>query len=222
MKNSIRLVLAVMFVTTVAQSAFGSSNCSGPPRGSWKMIVVIHKRRPGRRHERGLGKPTYAVSKVTGGQKIHVKLQETIYHPGHYRFALAVNSPTELPHDPEVTTRDTERGPQSVSATIQNPPQIPVLADGLFVHSTRPEAAKYERKFNYRTSTARSARCRLCSSWPSTGPTTPAVIRIITAPTCKLPPIRKSRWIKAGPPKDRKKRDRSLFASKVVSSGNTF
>jgi len=84
------------------------------------------------------GKPSYIVTKVTGGQKLHIKVQETIYHPGHYRVALAVNSPTELPPDPQTATRDGERGPISVSATIQNPPQIPVLADGLFVHSTRP------------------------------------------------------------------------------------
>jgi len=84
------------------------------------------------------GKPTYAITKATGGQKIHIKVQETVYHPGHYRVALAVNSPTELPPDPQTTTRDGERGPVSVSAVIQNPPQVPVLADGLFVHSTRP------------------------------------------------------------------------------------
>src|SRR5262245_58307740 len=59
-------------------------------------------------------KPSYAATKVTGGQKLHIKLQETIYHPGHYRIALAVNSPTELPKDPATTTRDSERGPWSV------------------------------------------------------------------------------------------------------------
>jgi hypothetical protein len=84
------------------------------------------------------GKPSYAVTKVTGGQTLHLKVQETIYHPGHYRVALAVNSPTELPLDPETTTRDGERGPIAVSAKIQEPPQIPVIADGLFVHATRP------------------------------------------------------------------------------------
>ena len=84
------------------------------------------------------GKPSYAVTKVTGGQKLHIKLQETIYHSGHYRVALAVNSPTELPKDPVTATRDSERGPWSVSAEIQNPPQIPVLADGLFVHAEKP------------------------------------------------------------------------------------
>jgi len=84
------------------------------------------------------GKTSYFISKAVGGQKLHIKVQETVYHPGHYRVALAMNSPTELPPDPQVTTRDSERGPWSVSAVIQNPPQIPVLADGLFVHSTRP------------------------------------------------------------------------------------
>jgi len=84
------------------------------------------------------GKPSNIVGKAVGGQKLHLKIQETVYHPGHYRVALAVNSPTELPLDPETTTRDSERGPWSVSAVIQNPPRIPVLADGLFVHATRP------------------------------------------------------------------------------------
>ena len=55
------------------------------------------------------GKPSYAVTKATGGEKLHIKVQETIYHPGHYRVALAVNSPTELPPDPETATRDSER-----------------------------------------------------------------------------------------------------------------
>jgi len=84
------------------------------------------------------GKPSFVITKATGGGKLHVRVQETIYHPGHYRVALAVNSPLELPADPEVTTKDGERGPLSVSAKIQSPPQTPVLADGLFVHSTRP------------------------------------------------------------------------------------
>lgn len=84
------------------------------------------------------GKPSNIISKAVGGQKLHLKVQETVYHPGHYRVALAVNSPTELPLDPQTTTRDSEKGPWSVSAAIQNPPQIPVLADGLFVHATRP------------------------------------------------------------------------------------
>src|SRR2546422_2410642 len=84
------------------------------------------------------GKPSNAITKVAGGQNLHLKIQETVYHPGHYRVALAVNSPTELPPDPQVTTRDSDRGPWSVSAVLQKPPQIPRFADGPFVHSPPP------------------------------------------------------------------------------------
>ena len=79
-----------------------------------------------------------AVSKVTGGSKLHLKVLETIYHPGHYRVALAVNSREELPPDPMTIERTTEKGPRSVWAAIQSPPQLPVIADGLFQHYTRP------------------------------------------------------------------------------------
>jgi hypothetical protein len=86
------------------------------------------------------GKPTFAVTQATGGGKVHIKVQETVYHPGHYRVALAVNSPAELPPDPKATTMDTERGPRSVSAEVMSPVQMPVLADGLFVHQEKPSA----------------------------------------------------------------------------------
>ena len=49
-----------------------------------------------------------------------------------------MNSRDELPPDPVTTTRDTEKGPRSVWAVVQSPPQKPVLADGLFPHYTRP------------------------------------------------------------------------------------
>ena len=51
-----------------------------------------------------------AVTKVTGGSMLHLKVQETIYHPGHYRVALAVNSREELPPDPMTFERVTGRG----------------------------------------------------------------------------------------------------------------
>ena len=88
------------------------------------------------------GTPTNVIGKVQGGQMLHVKVQETVYHPGHYRIALAVNSRAELPADPEVTTRDSERGPWSVSAKIQNPAQPPVLVDGLWAHTDRTSIAQ--------------------------------------------------------------------------------
>jgi hypothetical protein len=77
---------------------------------------------------------TNAVTKVTGGSKLHLKIQETIFHSGHYRVALSVNSRTELPGDPVAVEKWTEKGLYSVWGAIQSPPQIPVLADGLFPH----------------------------------------------------------------------------------------
>jgi len=85
-------------------------------------------------------KPTETIGKAVGGSKLHLKVQETVYHPGHYRVALAVNSREELPADPVTTERMTPKGPQSVWAVIQSPPQAPVIADGLFQHYTRPAA----------------------------------------------------------------------------------
>src|SRR5579862_9479996 len=76
------------------------------------------------------GKPSYAVNTAGGGTKLHIKVLETIYHPGHYRVALAVNSPNELPVDPKATTENTDRGPRSIAAEIEDPIEAPVLADG--------------------------------------------------------------------------------------------
>ena len=83
------------------------------------------------------GKPSYAVTQAAGGSTLHIKVLETIYHPGHYRVALAVNSPSELPLDPKATTETSDRGPRSVSAEIMNPVHMPVLADGLWPHTSK-------------------------------------------------------------------------------------
>src|SRR5690348_13209717 len=52
------------------------------------------------------GTPTGAVTPVKGGMPLHVKVMETVYHPGHYRVALAVNSVDELPANPQAVTQD--------------------------------------------------------------------------------------------------------------------
>ena len=136
------LVLMLVLITAVAitaQSTFAHFKLLAP--ASW--LIENDRGDPQKSGPCGgsntdWGKPSYTISKVMGGQKLHIKVQETVYHPGHYRVALAVNSPNELPPDPQVSTKDSERGPLSISAMIQNTPPIPVLADGLFVHSTRP------------------------------------------------------------------------------------
>src|SRR5437667_3619804 len=139
MKSAARFLLIIVATALVAQNSSAHFKLFEP--ASWLMESDRgdpQKAGPCGGSNTDWGKPSYIISRAMGGSKLHIKIQETIYHPGHYRVALAVNSPTELPADPEVTTKDSDRGPQSVSAAIQNPPRIPVLADGLFVHSTRP------------------------------------------------------------------------------------
>jgi hypothetical protein len=84
------------------------------------------------------GTPTQTVTKIKGGAPLHLSIRETVYHPGHYRVALVVNNPSELPGDPTATTRDTDRGPYSIAAPIQSPAAAPLLADGLFPHTAKP------------------------------------------------------------------------------------
>ena len=83
------------------------------------------------------GKPTGAITNATGGEKLHIKVRETVFHPGFYRVALAVNSRDELPPDPEAKTESTAKGLRSVSGTIHYPPAPPVIADGLFQHTAK-------------------------------------------------------------------------------------
>jgi hypothetical protein len=75
--------------------------------------------------------PTGIVTTFQEGQTITVTVDELIFHPGHYRIALAVHDRSELPAEPVVTPADTPCG----SAAIENPAVFPVLADGVFDHT---------------------------------------------------------------------------------------
>jgi hypothetical protein len=83
------------------------------------------------------GVPSGAVTAIKGGANLRLLVQETVFHPGHYRVALA-RTAAQLPPDPMVTTAQTARGMRSQSAAIQNPPVAPVLLDGIFAHTERP------------------------------------------------------------------------------------
>jgi hypothetical protein len=93
--------------------------------------------------EQTKGQETGKVTAMTGGDKLHIKIKETIYHPGFYRLALSVLDRKELPADPVPTTRESPRGPISVSGKIDSNPQPPVLADGLFIHHEKPVADSF-------------------------------------------------------------------------------
>lgn len=75
------------------------------------------------------GTPTGKVTAYRAGDTVTITIDETIFHPGHYRVALA-KSRDQLPPEPPVTAGSTACG----STVIQDPPVFPVLADGALLH----------------------------------------------------------------------------------------
>jgi len=147
MKHFSRLLTVVSLAAIFAPAAIGHFKLLEPPSALMEgNNGDPQKMAPCGGTSADAGTPSNIITSIRGGTKLLLKVQETVYHPGHYRVALAVNSRTELPKDPEVTTRESARGPQSVSAVIQNPVRPPLLVDGLWAHDTRPTgtAAPYE------------------------------------------------------------------------------
>ncbi len=81
--------------------------------------------------DEGGGTQTGDVTAYHAGDTIQITIEETIFHPGHYRVAIALDDPSELPAEPPVTAADTPCG----STTVENPAVYPVLADGLLTHT---------------------------------------------------------------------------------------
>jgi hypothetical protein len=77
-----------------------------------------------------------AITEVTGGSMLRVVVDETIYHPGHFRIALA-RRPNWLPDDPATTLMEGARGMVSGPAEIEENPEPPVIVDGLWSHHER-------------------------------------------------------------------------------------
>jgi len=78
------------------------------------------------------GTPTGAITAFQTGQTITITIHEVIFHPGHYRVALAVNDRSELPPEPTVTPGVMACG----TVPIMDPPVFPVLADGQLIHTS--------------------------------------------------------------------------------------
>jgi MYXO-CTERM domain-containing protein len=79
--------------------------------------------------DQGMAVATGEVTSYQAGDTITVTIEETIFHPGHYRIALAVDG--AFPEEPPVTPGPTDCG----SAPIDPAPAFPVLADGVWVHT---------------------------------------------------------------------------------------
>src|SRR2546422_870578 len=191
MRHSVLFVSLILALAIAAQSAYGHFKLLEP--ASW--LIESDRGDPQKAGPCGgsntdWGMPSYIVTKAIGGQKLHIKIQETVYHPGHYRVALAVNSPTELPLDPQVATKDSERGPMSLAAAIQNPPQIPVLADGLFVHNTRPTGAMPPWETDVQLPNINCKKCilQIVQFMAEHAFNNPRGTPITTVQSCRLPP----------------------------------
>jgi hypothetical protein len=77
------------------------------------------------------GTDTNKVTTVMAGSMLTLTVNETIYHPGHYRVAIA-QTEAGLPPVPPVTPGSTACG----SAPITQSPTLPLLADGVFAHTS--------------------------------------------------------------------------------------
>ena len=77
------------------------------------------------------GTDTGMVTTVMTGTSFTLKITETVPHPGHYRVAIA-QTEADLPPEPAVTPGTTQCG----SVPIDSNPSLPVLADGVFVHTS--------------------------------------------------------------------------------------
>lgn len=77
-----------------------------------------------------IARPTGDVTTYEEGQAITITVDETIFHPGHYRVVIA-QDPSQLPEDPHVTPGTTPCGTADITTT----PALPVLGDGLLLHA---------------------------------------------------------------------------------------
>lgn len=126
--------LTVCIVGSVAGFALGPSAARAhfvlqePPASTEQDALGSPQKAP----PCGDGTDNGVVTAYAEGQTITITINETVPHPGHYRVALGLNGPNDLPDEPPVTAGSTACG----STVIQDPPVFPVLADGQLVHTS--------------------------------------------------------------------------------------
>jgi MYXO-CTERM domain-containing protein len=76
------------------------------------------------------GGPTYAVTDFAAGQTVTLQWTEVISHAGWFRIALAANRSDFV--DPPILVNSSGN---SADAGIEDPPVLPVLADGIYKHA---------------------------------------------------------------------------------------
>ena len=102
--------------------------------------------------DEGDGAQTGIVTAYSAGDTITIN--EVIFHPGHYRVALAARDRSELPAAPAVAPGDTPCG----SVPIEDPPVFPVLADGIL-----PHASPFPGPQSFQVTLPSSVTCERCT-----------------------------------------------------------
>lgn len=83
------------------------------------------------------GTRTGAITELNGGEMMRLAIEETIYHPGHYRVALVRNMNNLPPDASPLNMVETQRGLGSGRFPIEVNPEAPVLLDGLWENNER-------------------------------------------------------------------------------------
>jgi hypothetical protein len=123
---------ALALAATAVLSATAGAHFALRSPASWRTQDALgNPQKAGPCGNEGGAAATGVVTAFAPGQTITITLDETIFHPGHYRVALAPNDPSELPPEPPVTPGTTDCG----SVPIQSPAVFPVLADGMLPHA---------------------------------------------------------------------------------------
>lgn len=114
-----------------APSAAGAHFILDEPENWREQGTLGDPQKTGPCGEEGSAAMTGTVTAYRTGQTITISIRESIFHPGHFRVALATNDRSELPAPPEVTPGATACG----TVPIMDPPVFPVLADGVLPHT---------------------------------------------------------------------------------------
>lgn len=130
-----RRVLSVLAAATLVSVGLASAPAAAhfkldAPPANLNQDGMGNPQKMGPCGQDGTGVDSGVITTYQAGSTVTITIDETIFHPGHYRVALAVNDPSELPDEPPVTAGATACG----STEIMDPPVFPILADGELVH----------------------------------------------------------------------------------------
>lgn len=126
-----RSAVLLTLLTVLAPGAAGAHFVLQAPESAYQQDFLGDPQKAPPCGDDGGAVATNMVTALKAGDILTITIDETIFHPGHYRVALAVGDVSELPEPPPVTPNNTPCG----TAPIMDPPVFPVLADGALVHT---------------------------------------------------------------------------------------